>query len=176
MPSLTPDAAARMVLDFAKRSARPAVMQKAATRAAMRAVGVLKTATPVDTGLMKRSWSVKRGAKVQVVNDSPYALIIERGSRPHWPPWEPIVRWVARHMRVSLSGADLSKYGAIGGAKRGNRPPEWNRVLAAAWGLCKKIAERGTAPTYFVKKKLPELRRMFAQEIVAVLREMAAER
>jgi Bacteriophage HK97-gp10, putative tail-component len=174
---LTNVEAANLVVRLARQSKDPAIARRAALRAANRGMGILVRRTPADTGHMRRAWRVKplkNGARIE--NTAPYAGVVEFGARPHYPPWEPIIRWVARQQKVSLSGYDLSVYGRafpIGQPKgvRGARKDfavQW--VVAMARGLVDKIGLEGQEPTHFIRKELPKLRKIFASEMAAELK------
>lgn len=174
--------AGEAVMRFMRKISSPAIGARAARRAARRSVAVLKRVTPVHDGLLAKAWRVrntKEGA--ELINDAPYAGVIEMGARPHMPPWEPIIRWVAKKQGVPLTGYDLSVYGQafpFGEVKgtRGRRKDfaiQW--VVAMAKGLVDKIFAVGSEPKRFVHAQLPKLREIFAEEAVAVMRE-AAER
>ena len=83
----------------------------------------------VNTALLRNSvaWRVPtvEGHTIEggVGTNVAYALPIEFGSRPHWPPREAIEFWVKRKLRVQ---------------------PE--RTKAVAFLVARKIARRGTAP------------------------------
>lgn len=172
--------AAHVIFEFARRATNPALNQRAAYRAASRGLPIVKGDTPVDQALLRRAWRVIRtssGARLE--NDSPYGPSVELGSRAHWPPWEPIVRWVARKLRVSLSGATIGpKYGQIGVAGTARivgmgRLTKWETVRRIAHGVAKKIAEHGTPPRGMVRKNLPRLRQIFLEEIQRLLTDVA---
>lgn len=63
---------------------------------ALRAIRKIKKRTPVDTGLLRNSWSigniVKQGDAyiIEVYSDIEYASFVEHGFRAHWIPgrWE----------------------------------------------------------------------------------------
>jgi len=83
----------------------------------------------IDTGLLRNSvaWRVPtmEGRTIQggVGTNVAYALPVELGSRPHWPPLAPIELWVRRKLRI----------------------PD-RRAKAVAFLVARKIARRGTAP------------------------------
>lgn len=53
---------------------------------------------PVDTGKMRSSWRVSLGRLTgSLVNSSSYAVFMETGSRPHFPPIKAITPWANRH-------------------------------------------------------------------------------
>jgi hypothetical protein len=76
-----------------------------------------------------------QGSEVRV--DAPYAGIIEAGARPHWTPIGPLLEWATDHAKDG-NGWALAKY------------------------VQKKIAERGSAPTWWVKGCLPQMERVLA--------------
>lgn len=83
----------------------------------------------INTGLLRNSvaWRTPKveGRTIEggVGTNVAYALPVEFGSRPHWPPREPIEFWVKRKLRVPA------------GQARG-----------IAFLIARKIARRGTAP------------------------------
>ncbi len=164
--TLTPEHLHGMTVAFAG-SLKKDAMRGASKRAAWRSLPILKKATPVDTALSKRAWHVRAARKGhEVQNDSPYIGVLERGARPHWPPWEPIVRWVARQHKVSLSGLDVtSKYGRIIPLGRRKMTERRKMVERLAFGLCKRIATEVTPPKHFIRKVLPKLSKIYGAEV-----------
>lgn len=163
--TLTPEHLHGMTVAFAG-SLKKTAGRAASKRAAIRSLPILKKVTPVDTALTKRAWHVRATSKGhEVQNDSPYIGILERGARPHWPPWEPIVRWVARQQKVSMSGMDLSKYGRIIPMGRRRMTDRRKKVERMAFGLCKRIASEPTPPKHFIRKVLPKLSKIWAAEV-----------
>lgn len=80
----------------------------------------------VDLGAYKAGFKVsKRTTGPQLLNDTPYAAVIEHGRRPMrpGPPIGPIRAWARR--KLSLSGPDLER---------------------AAWAIQRAIHRRGTPP------------------------------
>ncbi|MFH1568528.1 MAG: hypothetical protein ABIL09_11080 [Gemmatimonadota bacterium] len=71
-----------------------------AKRRAVQAIGEVVPFQPVDTGEMRRSYTVDRvpgGAVLE--NTAPHAAIQEYGTRPFTPPMEPLVQWAIRKSR-----------------------------------------------------------------------------
>lgn len=72
-------------------------------------IGEIKPRTPANFGLLRRAW----GSEVfpfgqsesmgRVFNPLTYALPVETGSKPHWPPVAPIRLWVERKLRGAVS-------------------------------------------------------------------------
>lgn len=88
-----------------------------------------------------RAEAIPRGAELLV--DAPYAAFVERGTRPHWAPIQPLVDWVMKRA-----------------AEFGLEPGEDLEAAAKriAYAIRGAIAQRGTKPTWFVKNSLPRLR------------------
>ena len=84
-------------------------------------------APAVNTGQLRNSvaWRMPtmtgRTIEGGVGTNVAYALPVEFGSRPHWPPLEPIQLWVQRKLRVAPA-----------------------RVKSVAFLVARKIARRGT--------------------------------
>jgi hypothetical protein len=129
---------------------RPQTLVHAIQRAAAAGAEALAHVAPVGiTGQFKtklRAVNHEHGATI--VNDAPYAGIVELGARPHWAPVQPLYEWF--------------KY------KVGLEPKE---AWQAAYGLQRRIAREGQRPTFFFRKRLHVLRRILRAEIEAALRE-----
>jgi hypothetical protein len=124
-----------------------------------------------DTGGLESSIEAKRfEGGVAIVVDAPHAGVIEGGSRPHFPPMQPLIDWVRRHAEGAF---DLSKpkgrRPTIGVARtaRAQRSKERRvaahneleaKVEAIARGIQRKIGAHGTPPHWFMRDSLPKLR------------------
>ncbi len=109
-----------------------------------------------DTGKLVRSGKVRKdgpGARV-ILWDAPHAAPVHYGSRPHWPPLEPIIGWVRRNVvRLTMTtgqSQDVLKPNA-GQAERGRRTPK-NEVLRIARAIQAKIAREGTPAVAWVPR------------------------
>jgi hypothetical protein len=146
----TYDLAAR---DFAKKfreveERRPLAVARGMLSAALLGAEVLARAAPKDLKMLARSIRGTQESKgAQITIDAPYAGIVELGSRPHWAPIRPLLEWAKRHATA-------------------------RDAMAFAHALQQKIAREGTAPTYFVRRSLPALRKILKLEVE---RELAAE-
>lgn len=147
------------VEDFGARLRFDAGQISTAMVAGMRAAaligeGIVAADTPVDTGLTRNQWGVAgtpRGA--DLFNDSPIAGILELGSRPHRPPFIPILRWVVRKFGTGKrSFEDPSEV---------DNPELW----AIAWGTVKAIERHGTKPNYMVRDNLDRLNEIARREV-----------
>lgn len=148
---LKPEDVARTLAttDKVLRGAQRVAVLEAATVGAE----LLAEAAPVDRGRLKQSFRVRRkgvSGHPEIVASAPYAGIVEMGSRPHWAPLAPLVRWVRRHAKLfNLSSA------GTGRDKRGRFTV--GAFVRIARGIQRKIAREGTKPRWFVKQRLPQL-------------------
>lgn len=104
----------------------------------------------------------------KIIADAPHAEAVERGSRPHKPPLEPLIRWVKlRGMQGLKTSRQLKRAGGSttgtqartvaqmiramkrNGATPVNAPEQIARAIQAA------IMKRGTKPHTFMWKALP---------------------
>lgn len=132
----------------------------------------------------------KDGATVR--STAPHSGAVENGSRPHFPPIEPIERWVklrgmqglekgsrgaAREMAKRIKRAGVTyefteiKRGPNKGAMR-RRKVQGTSVDAPreiAMMICRAIAARGTKPTFFMKRSLPRIRAILDAQIRSFL-------
>lgn len=111
----------------------------------------LVEASPVDTGLYAQSWNFTADEQAVVLgNFAPYASIIEEGARPFRPPIEPLLAWAKRVLKDS------------------SQPPNYSaEVRQLAYGVQRKIAERGMAPRKILENMLPQIIENIKREIEA---------
>ena len=126
------------------------LVQRASLDAAHRGVAMAVKQTNLagitDTGFFKRSWKVARDSDgASVVNDAPYASIIEFGRTPGStpPPLAPILQWVLRKLNVE---------------------PEEAEDVARAIQI--SIGRNGTPPKFILRSIRPALGRVFLKEIM----------
>ena len=93
---------------------------------------------PNDTGELKRSIKyqpIEDGAVIFA--DAPHAPFIEYGTRPHFPPLEPLKEWA---LRKGLADND-------------------DEAMAVALSVARKIAHHGTVPHAFMARAVDRLKR-----------------
>ena len=81
------------------------VALEVALRGVSRAVTLTNKAGKVDRGQFKRSWkAIPTPDGAELLNDAPYAGVIEHGRRPGrpGPPLAPIYEWVQRKLRGQI--------------------------------------------------------------------------
>lgn len=170
------DLPGRIASDMKAREGR---IQKAIMRTAEQGVKVVQSNMPVAFGGLKESThAVSRGQGAAIEVDDPNAAAVEVGSRPHWPPLEPIVRWVKlRGMQGLKSSAAIDKlpgtttagharmiagqlramqtastnYGAAGNHLSVDAPIKIAQAIRAA------IGRNGTKPHWFAQNSLPTI-------------------
>lgn len=131
--------------DFPRRieadmRARDKRVRRGLELAAVRGAAYVKTRVPVAFETLKDSVKAQ-GTKI--VADAPHAAPVETGSRPHWMPIKPLLKWVA------LRFSHLS-------------PAEQKNV---AYAIRAKIAEQGTKPAWYMRGSLPEIQKILDREM-----------
>ena len=135
-----------------------ATIKTALYRAAMLGEAIVVADTPSDTGGTRDGWfALPTGDGAILSNDSPIAGILELGSRPHWPPLMPILRWVVRKFGLDLAGGRRS----IPDNDVENVP--WPTYQAAKT-VQEGIARNGTKPHRMIGDNLHELTRIAKAE------------
>lgn len=132
-------------------------IEAATYRAALRGVPIVASDTPVDRGRARAGWDVRPvPGGADLYNSVSYIGVLEAGSRPHMPPYEPIARWVVRKKGIDLQG----------GARHFNSfseiPWKTHQFIQA---VRETIAEEGAEPHWMVKNNLPKLRDILQQEV-----------
>lgn len=132
----------------------------AAFRAAMRSMPRVVKDTPSDTGRARAGWDVRRAeGGADLYNDAPHIGILEAGSRPHWPPLEPILRWVVRVFGIDAEDNATSR--------RSYEDAEdvSDEAYGIAFAVQAKIARDGTEPHWMVRDNLPRMRKLLKEEL-----------
>lgn len=110
-----------------------------------------KGAAPVNDGFLRRTIrqrEVPIGIRRDVVASAPYARAVEFGSRPHFPPVEPLERWAQKH------------------PKPGGYEPGDGYAIAVA------ISKRGTTAQPFLFPALESNRAAFERGVRRIAREL----
>lgn len=69
-------------------------------KALLDAKNVVMENTPVDTGRLRKSITLESAPnRVSIFTNLDYALVVEEGAAPHWPPPGPIESWVRRRAK-----------------------------------------------------------------------------
>jgi len=122
-----------------------------------------KTNAPVNTGRLRASIVpsvMQHGDVIEGVVGSnvEYAPYMEFGTKPHWPPLAPIMRWV--HLKRLAGTYSIKTRRRTGGASR-QRSQDY---IVAKW-IQKSIAKKGTKARKFLEKafeqNLPRITQMF---------------
>ncbi len=121
-------------------------------RAMSNAVEEVRKNAPEASGFLKESI---HASGLKIVCDAPYAIYVERGSRPHWPPIAPILAWVLQKGFVGYSASGK---------------PQSAESIAHA--IAYKISVEGTKPTWFMRNSIPATMRWIGYEIKGALRRL----
>lgn len=154
------DFGAQLKTDF-KRSRKKIVA--GLIEAAFVSEALIAQDTPVDTGDTRARWmTIIEDDGAAVVNDSPVALYLEEGTRPHRPPLWPIARWLMRKEGIGAGGVrELS-----------DLPPE---LVAAARSIADKIEREGTPPRYMVRDNMDKMTMIAKRRVEAHLAKIGAK-
>lgn len=142
--------------DLARELGARGTQTRKATRAGVRLAaergrGILAQATPVDTGAMKARWRVSKGGTVTIVNDAPYAGVVEAGARPHG---------------VSIEGRHAIKLWFM---RKVGLPEKEAAIRTEAF--CQRLMAHGWVGKFFVRNSLDQLNAEVAKTIEHVLAE-----
>lgn len=146
---------------------------------------IVKFTLPIAFRELERSLRVEsKGGKVRIVADAPHAAPVETGSRPHWPPLEPLIAWVKLRAMQGHGGSDIGRHGPS--RRRGTTTKEHAESIANAMNAFAEIrggandvddpvhiaraiqiaiSRHGTKPHWFMRKALPEIRKFLDVEI-----------
>jgi hypothetical protein len=153
--SITPGQVGAMIRMQAKQVSE--AIRNGMRAAAEHAVTDLKQLSPVFDGNFKNAWRVAApgyitgGTTVSVVNDAPYAGIIERGARPHGVNAEgqaALAEWVRRKLGIS----------------------DEREIQSAVFLICRKIREEGVQGKFLVRDNLERFQGYLEVEVDRQLR------
>lgn len=165
-------------------------LKNAVRTTASKGVRVVRSKQPVGFAeLADSTHSEPRTTGAAIVVDAPHAAAVNNGSRPHWPPLEPIIRWVRLRGMQGLQGA--AKLSRIKGVttrqhartvasmlaeqERGPRVrgrgsySDTNAPERVAYAIAAKIAQSGTAPSFFIERSMPEILDLLDEQIKKAL-------
>lgn len=158
-------------------------MARAAKKAARKHARHLRRNMPVASSDLRDSVHVV-GSKVIV--DAPHAAAVERGSRPHWPPFEPILKWVKlRGFQGLVSDKQLARLPGTttAGAARSIASQIRDRMQVGAddaiavdapeqiaRAIQASIAKHGTKPQWYMRSSIPAARGFLAESVLEELR------
>lgn len=141
------------------------VAEEAMHAAALRSMPAVVEDTPSDTGQARAGWDVRQApGGADLFNDAPHIGILEGGSRPHWPPFEPILRWVVRVFGIDAENAATSR------RSYEDENDVSNEAYAIARAVQAKIAKEGTEPKWMVRDNLPKMGEFLRKETEKRLR------
>lgn len=166
------------LVDRIVRDVRLAIV-KGAIAGAHRGRSLIAKRTPKDLGQLRDAWKVVEGQNppgqvvATLLNDAPYAGVVETGARPHPVSREGVENirgWVLRKFGLGAQARRLERRAgsSVGttAAAGAEGALHLDRVVEGiVWGIVTKLKTRGQRPTYFVRKALPSLQGAAQQEV-----------
>lgn len=170
------------------------VALEVAQRGISRAVRSTNAVGAVDRGAFKAAWRAVAGTEgAELVNDTPYAGVIEYGRRPNrpGPPLQPIIEWVHRKLRGEIRGQyRVAKAIALGLASGMEGSKSWKRaakqhvrqafgregaavgaaVISRAMAIRDHVHHHGTKPRFVLRRIVPEIEKDYSEAAMRRLR------
>lgn len=114
------------------------------------------------------------GAKI--ISTAPHSGAAEHGSRPHTPPLQPLVEWVRLRGMQGLEAGDgaTGHPGRVAAQIRALGDGSSTPIDAAeqvARRIQRAIAKRGTKPTHFMLRSVPEVEKLLDGFVKTLLQE-----
>lgn len=173
--------------DMAARERR---IKRAVERTARRGAALVRRNVPVAFGELRDG---VQAVENRIIADSPHAAAVEKGSRPHVVPLEPLIRWVKLRGAQGLSGRSMKRlsgtttavhakniasrlrelsieYGGVRDANSVDDPVTIARAIQAA------IAKHGTKPHHYMQNSIPAVMEILDEEIKAAMPESESAR
>ncbi len=164
--------------------ARQKRVERAVKKSARRGASVVRRNVPVAFSELRDS---VHADGTTIVADAPHAAPVETGSRPHFPPIEPIERWVKLRGMQGLAGSSTKRLtgttsrgaaGAVAGMIAGMESGGAVSVDAPrqiAFLIARAISQRGTKPHHYMRGSLPAIMKILDHEVRQALPEKAAK-
>lgn len=184
----------RQLTSVVKRDAKrlERKLDKARNHAARKTVPYVRAHVPVAHSDLRDSLEVDGS---RVLATAPHAAAVERGSRPHFPPLEPLIAWVKLRMAQGLlSDRQIAKLPGVTTAhhalgvnaasadfviarnRRGNATAlAIDAPRRIAYAIALAISKHGTKPSWFMRSSVPFARLMLAEECEKALASMGSE-
>lgn len=158
--------------------ARERRIRRAVRKAAQKGAAYVRRNMPVAFGELRDGIEA---TDTQIIADAPHSEAVEKGSRPHWMPLEPLIKWVRlrgsqgilseaqinnrfKHQRTTADHARsvAAQLAAIRRGGLGHSGPEANfspvdAPVQVAKAIQIAIAKRGTKPHWFMRDAVPEV-------------------
>jgi hypothetical protein len=148
----------------------PKVIQRAMFSAAQRGKAFIVDKSPVDRGILRNAWRiVKMSDGVELINDQPYAGVMEAGARPFKigrAGLDALKAWVYRKILNGTIVVNKIKN------TRHRKLVKWNledEASSIAWAISKKFEKVGIKGRRFVYSNLPKLAALMDSEVNRVL-------
>lgn len=178
----------RFPRDMKARERRVKTAIKSTTRSG---VGIVRKNVPKAFGGLQSSIHAEiQGDAGLIIADAPHAAAIENGSRPHFPPLEPLVAWVKLRGMQAIAGVKKSdgptaqghanmvglalkgfehttepKYKRRGRYLSVDAPTQIARVIQLS------IGRNGTKPYYYMGQSVPEISALLEVRVFQALRD-----
>lgn len=117
------------------------------------------SAEAIDRGDLHKSGEVAHVGELhwQAQWTSEHAAFVNDGTRPHWPPDEPIREWVRRNVRVVSIVTEAGPDREVAVKPKVRRGARKLRKASMAedrlvWAIRAKIAKKGTEPVRFAER------------------------
>jgi hypothetical protein len=134
-------------------NARIRGLDAAIVKAAYNGRRLLRSRVPHDLGKLWQSVKIELHTRPNVaalIVDAPYSAAIEFGTRPFTPPLKPILAWAMRKgPKFGVPSEQLESFGY------------------AVW---KTIQVKGIRAQFYVRRAIPDLRRLLAMELKKAVR------
>lgn len=150
-------------------------IKTAVYKTARKGAQVVRQNVPVAFGELRDGI---RSEPTRIVSDAPHAAAVELGSRPHFPPLEPLIAWVKLRGAQGLKGGrgpGTTTKAAAKFVRSALREQESDGALdvdaprRVAYAIALAISKRGTKPHHYMSGSLPEVVSILDTEIVAAL-------
>lgn len=128
--------------------------------------GLINSKAPIASGTLSGSYvpinsgyDASAGAYVASVGSplhQSYGQYVEHGTKPHWMPIEPLIRWVREKFQVKSVRISL-KVGQKRARVTGSTRFKEREIISIAHAIQAKIAAKGTREQRFVRSAIEEM-------------------
>jgi hypothetical protein len=101
---------------------------------------------------------------VGVRSNVPYAIFKHEGTKPHWPPQQPIQQWVIRKGLLRMSGKPFTT-SKLRSSKKSVTDPLIKQIIQVSFLIARKISKKGTKGLPFLRMALNQNRNYIQSEL-----------